>query len=279
MLRYFLLLFVSVVLASCSSKRGDKERIINVTIEPERFMVEAIVGNKYKVNTIVPKGSNPEIYEPSPEQLLKLSDGSIYLRIGQIGFEQIWMERIRQNAPDMRIYDLSEGIIKPEKGKYVDPHIWTSVINMRIMAQHLVSILKKEDPENSEFYRKNAAVFIDNLKRLDIEFKRKLKTVPNRSFLIYHPTLTYFAKDYNLDQIAIEKEDKEPTPFTIKETINECRRKNVRLILLQKEFDVKNTQMIAGQLGAKIVQFDPLAYNWIETMYQVVNAISNPVQK
>lgn len=279
MLRYFLLLFVSVVLASCSSKRGDKERIINVTIEPERFMVEAIVGNKYKVNTIVPKGSNPEIYEPSPEQLLKLSDGSIYLRIGQIGFEQIWMERIRQNAPDMRIYDLSEGIIKPEKGKYVDPHIWTSVINMRIMAQHLVSILKREDPENSEFYRKNAAVFIDNLKRLDIEFKRKLKTVPNRSFLIYHPTLTYFAKDYNLDQIAIEKEDKEPTPFTIKETINECRRKNVRLILLQKKFDVKNTQMIAGQLGAKIVQFDPLAYNWIETMYQVVNAISNPVQK
>lgn len=279
MLRYLFSLLVCLVLASCSSKKGDKERIINVTIEPERFLVESIVGDKYKVNTIVPKGSNPETYEPSPEQLVKLSDGSIYLRIGQIGFEQIWMERIRQNAPDMHIYDLSEGIIKPEKGRYVDPHIWTSVTNMRIMAQHLVNILQQEDPTNGEFYRKKAAVFIDRLKRLDAEFKMKLKTVPNRSFLIYHPTLTYFAKDYHLDQIAIEKEDKEPTPFTIKETIKECQQKKVRLILLQKEFDVKNTQMIAGQLGAKVVQFDPLAYNWSETMHQVVNAISNPIQK
>ena len=272
-------LLLCLLLVSCSSKKNNQERIINVTIEPERFLAEAIAGDKYTVNTIVPKGSNPEIYEPSPEQLVKLSEGSIYLRIGQIGFEQIWMDRIRQNAPDMRIYDLSEGIIRPEKGKYVDPHIWTSVKNMRIMAQHLVEILAKEDPENGEYYRKRAAALTAELKKMDEAFGNQLKSVPNRSFLIYHPTLTYFAKDYNLDQIAIEKEDKEPTPFTVKETINECKRKHVRLILLQKEFDIKNTQMIARQLDAQIVQFDPLAYNWPETMRQVVNAISNPVQK
>lgn len=279
MLKYILPLLFCLVLISCSSKRGNRERIINVTIEPERFLTEAIVGDKYKVNTIVPKGSNPEIYEPSPEQLVKLSEGSLYLRIGQIGFEQIWMERIRQNAPNMHIYDLSKGIIKPEKGKYVDPHIWTSVVNMQIMALHLVSILEKEDPRNIEFYRKRAAVFIDKLKKMDRIFRTKLNVIPNRSFLIYHPTLTYFAKDYDLDQIAIEKEDKEPTPFTIKETINECKQKRVRLILLQKEFDIKNTQMIANQLEANVVQFDPLAYNWPETMQRVVEAIANPVQK
>lgn len=279
MLKYIISFFACLFLIACSPKKGNQERIINVTIEPERYLVESIVGDKYKVNTIVPKGSNPEIYEPSPEQLIKLSEGSIYLRIGQIGFEQIWMNRIQQNAPDMHIYDLSEGIIKPEKGKYVDPHIWTSVVNMRMMAQHLVVILAKEDPENGEYYRKRAAVLISRLKTMDKEFREQLKNVPNRSFLIYHPTLTYFAKDYDLDQIAIEKEDKEPTPFTVRETINECRRKQVRLILLQKEFDIKNTQMIAGQLNANIVQFDPLAYNWPETMRQVVKAIANPVQK
>lgn len=279
MVKYIIPLLVCLVLVACSGKKGNKERIINVTIEPERFLTEAIVGDKYKVNTIVPKGSNPEVYEPSPEQLVKLSEGSIYLRIGQIGFEQIWMERIRQNAPDMRIYDLSEGIIKPEKGKYVDPHIWTSVINMRIMAQHLVGILEKEDPMNAEFYRKRAAKLIADLKKMDVDFRNKLKTVPNRSFLIYHPTLTYFAKDYQLDQIAIEKEDKEPTPFTVRATIQECRQKNVRLILLQKQFDVKNTQLIAKQLNAEVVQFDPLSYNWKEMMQQVVETIANPVQK
>lgn len=279
MLKYIYPLFLFLVLAACSSKKASQERIINVTIEPERYLAEAIVGDKYKVNTIVPKGSNPEIYEPSPEQLIKLSEGSIYLRIGQIGFEQIWMTRIRQNAPDMHIYDLSEGIIKPEKGKYVDPHIWTSVVNMQIMAQHLVEILAKEDPENGEFYRKRAATLIAELKNMDRDFRKVLKNIPNRSFLIYHPTLTYFAKDYGLDQIAIEKEDKEPTPFSIKETINECKRKNVRLILLQKEFDIKNTQLIARQLNAGIVQFDPLAYDWPETMRQVVTAIANPEKK
>ncbi len=270
-----LLLCIGLLCWSCRKASTSQERVINVTIEPERYLVEAIAGDKYKVNTLVPVGSNPEIYEPTPRQMVELGKGELYFRIGNIGFEQLWMGRIRQNAPHLKIYDLSEGILSHTKGQYEDPHIWTSVVNMRKMAKTVSDVLCKEDPQNETYYKERTLKLLQRLDALDKDFRKRLKNLSNRSFLIYHPTLTYFAKDYGLEQIAIEKEDKEPTPSSVRATIEECRRKNVRLILLQQQFDTKNTQLIAAQLKVRTVVFDPLSYQWEETLRAVVQSFTH----
>ena len=59
---------------------------MSVTIEPFRYFVEQIAGDKVSVNVMVPAGSNPETYEPTPQQMVKLSNSTLYFKVGRIGF-------------------------------------------------------------------------------------------------------------------------------------------------------------------------------------------------
>ena len=92
------ILLALLLLTACKGKENrtaagnaEKPRII-VTIEPLRYFTEAIVGDRFEVASIVPKGSSPETYDPSPRQLIDLAQSKAYFRIGYIGFEQVWAE-------------------------------------------------------------------------------------------------------------------------------------------------------------------------------------------
>ena len=76
-----------LLLSACSGRgKGDAgERIITVTMEPQRYFTEAIAGDKFTVRSMVPKGSSPETYDPTPQQLVSLGESEAYLRIGYIG--------------------------------------------------------------------------------------------------------------------------------------------------------------------------------------------------
>ena len=88
-------LFVLILMA-CGDKRAD-ERIVSVTIEPQRYFAEKIAGDKFKINCVVPAGQSPETYDPTPQQMVQVGKSQGYLRIGSIGFEQAWMDNIRDS--------------------------------------------------------------------------------------------------------------------------------------------------------------------------------------
>ena len=125
------------MLASCkngnSYNNGKKDLdpnkpTVTVTIEPFRYFVEQIAGDDVNVNVMVPAGSSPETYEPTPQQMVDLSQSVFYFKVGQIGFEKTWMKKLQQNAPDMKVIDTSAGIamLKTQSGN-IDPHTWMSI--------------------------------------------------------------------------------------------------------------------------------------------------------
>ena len=59
---------------------------------------------------MVPKGSSPETYDPTPQQLVDLAQSKAYFRIGYIGFEQTWTEKLTDNAPHLQFFDMSENV-------------------------------------------------------------------------------------------------------------------------------------------------------------------------
>ena len=93
------------------------------------------------------------------------------------------------------------------------------------------------------------------------------------TFLIYHPALSYFARDYDLKQISIEKDGKEPSPNQLKELIETCRKEKAHVIFVQQEFDKRNAQLIADELGVSVVSINPLSYDWNEEMLHVAKAL------
>ena len=107
---YFLALVGLLCLAACGGKRQKAERIISVTIEPQRYFAERIAGEHFAIHCVVPAGQSPETYDPTPQQMVQIGESEAYLRIGSIGFELAWMKAIAENNPQLQIFDLSEGM-------------------------------------------------------------------------------------------------------------------------------------------------------------------------
>ena len=93
------------------------------------------------------------------------------------------------------------------------------------------------------------------------------------TFLIYHPALSYFARDYGLKQLSIEEGGKEPSPAQLKALIETCRKEHAHTIFVQQEFDQRNAQLIADELGVHIVSINPLSYDWADEMVRVAEAL------
>ena len=113
--KYILLLLIAILVFSCKqgsqqSRTDDDRPVITVTIEPLRYFTEAIAGDRFTVTSMVPRGSSPETYDPTPQQLIDLAKSKAYFRIGYIGFEQTWIDKLTDNAPHLQFFDMSEGI-------------------------------------------------------------------------------------------------------------------------------------------------------------------------
>ena len=234
-LKTLLLLGSCLLLAACTGRTskasGSEEAkpVITVTIEPQRYFTEAIAGDKFTVVSMVPKGSSPETYDPIPQQLVSLGDSKAYLRIGYIGFEQTWMDRLMNNTPHIQVFDTSKGIdLILNNGEHnhaaghhdhdghnhaVEPHIWNSTANALILAGNTFKALCMLDKPNEAYYLARYDSLCQRIQHTDSLIRRQLSAPESaKAFMIYHPALSYFARDYGLHQISIEEGGKEPSP-------------------------------------------------------------------
>lgn len=284
MKKYIILFLNLLVLMGCSSRQQQTQQAtLTVSIEPLRYFTEAIAGDKFQVTSMVPEGSNPETYDPTPQQLVTLSQSVAFLRIGYIGFEQVWAEKLQSNAPNVKFFNLSEGVnlIREDDihhGNHshpggVEPHIWSSTQNAYIIADNIFHALCTLDADHTAYYKENLAKLKQEIARTDNEIHTLLQNT-SCAFLIYHPALSYFARDYGLEQICIEEEGKEPSPAHLQALIRRCKEKHVQVIFVQKEFDTRNAEIIARETGAKIVSINPLSYKWQKEMTTVAKALS-----
>ena len=279
---YILTLFI---LSACGNTTQKSEKpILTVTLEPLRYFTEAIAGDNYEVVSMVPKGSSPESYDPTPQQLVNLSKSQAYFRIGYIGFEQAWMKKLEANCPNMKVYNTSKGIdLIRDKGHWhgdhfheggVEPHVWNSTQNALIIADNIYQALCELDSTHQVDYQKRLDVLKQTIRQTDANVHTLLENADS-TFLIYHPALSYFARDYGLKQVSIEEGGKEPSPAQLKALIETCRNENVHTIFVQQEFDQRNAQLIANELGVNIVSINPLSYDWVKEMIRIAEALKH----
>lgn len=291
LLHAVLLVVLLAMTASCrqAGQSPDGPHTLTVTIEPLRYFAERLAGPHFRVTSMVPEGSSPETYDPTPQQLVDLSRSQAYLRIGYIGFEQAWMERLRANVPQMQVFDTSEGVslIRDEGHTHgdhvhaggVEPHIWNSPVNARLIAHNVYEALCRLDSTHTADYTARLDSLNRVIDRTDSIVRSLLSDGADRAFLIYHPALSYFARDYGLEQLCLEEGGKEPSPAHLQRLIRECRTKGVRTVFVQKEFDSRNAELVAKEIGAQLVTINPLDYHWDEELIRTARALSKQLPK
>lgn len=249
---------------------------VTVTIPPYQYFVDKIAEDKVDVNVMVSNGNNPETYEPYAQQMMELSKSALYLKVGSIGFEQTWMKKLQDNAPDMKVIDTSVGI-KPAKtpGGNIDPHVWMSCSNARIIASNILKALCELEPKNKAFFEKNYLSLLKIIDKRDSTIREGFKNHPEmvRKFVIYHPILTYFARDYQLEQLAIEEEGREPSAAQLKSLIERARKEKIRFCLIQAEFANRNTTTFIKESQTKAMNINPLQGEWNWAMQEAAAAV------
>lgn len=259
---------------------------INVTVSilPQKYFVKQIAGDLANVQVMVLPGSEPATYEPKPKQLSHLMKSKIYFAIG-VPFERNWLAKFKEISPKMTIADTSRGIKKRvmnssynlekkkiSKSNALDPHIWLSPKLVKVIAKNIADTFIKIDPAHKERYLSRLRNFTKEITSLQKYGHKKLDHLKHREFMVFHPVWGYFADEFALKQIPVQLEGKNPTPRTLIKLIKYAKSKDIKVIFVQPEFSKKSAEVIAKNIGAKVVTLDPLSSNWSKSIKNAIDS-------
>ena len=286
---YPLLVLLIVVVGACAPAQRHKPAIM-VSIPPLAYFAERIVGDSMTVGCLIAKGENPENFEPTMSRLMEADRSDLFFMVGHLGFEDVVVGKLRQSSPSLVIVDTSADVPvltdthghsdNDDDGHHhheVDPHIWSSIPNARIIAYNMFVAIKEYDPDNADYYTYRYNQFMVELDRLEASIKAQFEASSGRDFIVWHPSLSYFARDYGLTQIALGADNKELSAPALKQRLDMAAATGSPVpILLQPEYDSRQASVIQEHTGGPVVRINPLSDDWAGEMLHTARAIANP---
>lgn len=283
---------LGVVMTACggsgTDSAGHDRPVVTVSIPPQEYLLKAIAGDSVTIRCLLGSGSNPESFEPGIALLRDVSGSDALLLAGNLGFEQAIAERVTANNPDLPVFDTSRGVeliygthdhdhahsdTHDNDAHAADPHTWTSVNNARIIASNMLDALVEIDPGHADYYRLNHARLDRRLDSLDTDIARRLDPVKGSAFIVWHPSLSYFARDYGLEQISVGHEGKESSVKAMQQHIDHADSHNARVFFFQQEFDSRQAEAVNRQTGALTVVINPMSADWEHEINIITDAL------
>lgn len=262
-----------------------------VSIEPQRWILEQLVDSGVKIETVLQRGADPETFEPTINQRRLIAQCRIFFATGVLPFEAAL-----EKSEDCLFVNTTQGI-EPLYGTHshshhnhshghhhrhehhaeaADPHMWTSVSGAKQMAANMADALSEVYPDQADTFGKRLSQLCARLDSIDSYIGAKLRSERKLSFAIWHPSLSYFARDYGLHQIAVGMESKEMSARQVKDAIDHAKADSVKVFFLQREYDTRQATTINDAIGSRLVTIDPLAYDWEQQIILIADELSRP---
>lgn len=277
---------LAFVAVACG-KKADSRPVIAVSLEPQRYILEQLVGDRFRVVSVLPQGGNPETFDPTLTSRRDVDNSAVYFTIGNLPFENTV---VRSLSPDVKIVDTSAGIdpiygthghghsnfvgdnVRPDD--FADPHYWASVKNMRKISRVMYNQMLLTDPEHADEYDRRFMALDRHLDSLDRAFTERLAAAKDSAFLVWHPTLSYFARDYGFEQISVSADNKEVSLQTLRNVIDEAREHGVRVFFSHGYCNPGQAEAVIKGTGARLVEVDAARYDWEDQLNKVVDELT-----
>lgn len=283
-----LISLIAIAFSSCNADANKgKNKVISVTLPPLYGIIEAIVGDDYTINIVLPQGSSPENFSPTIGQMAALEESDMIFSFGLMPFELAIEERLVERYGNAKVVNISKGVQLPESqcahsSHYhnhkhhhgTDPHIWISPELLKEIAKQVGAEICSKGLDSAR-YTANTQQLVKQIEQRQVEYKQLLKCAEGKPILIYHPTLGYLANEYGFKQIALEKDGKSPTPADLAEIINIVENKKIKYFFYQAEFPREVIQSIVDMLKIKALEINSLNKYPIVELDRIVNIINN----
>jgi zinc transport system substrate-binding protein len=289
-----LVLVLLLALAACArpAPRGGGVPV-TASFDTLAEFARRVGGNRIDVTTLVPPGAEPHDYEPSPQQLARVSRTRLLIYNGA-GFEP-WVDRLRGDLPaDAVVVETTAGLPllraashedahepagagregtgereavgAPQAGgardpdQAFDPHVWLDPVLAQRQVAAILRGLRAVDPAGAEQYAQNAARFQAELEALHRRYAATLRDCRRRTFITTHGAFAYLARRYGLRMIAITglSPEAEPSPARLRELVREARRHGVRVVYTETLLSPRLAETLAREVGARTRVLNPL---------------------
>ncbi len=276
LLLYSIILIIIFGQTASTAATVQRPLKVHVSIPPQKYLVERIGGNKVEVTVLLKQGMNPETYEPTPKQMTLINASRLYFRVG-VPFEDIWMDRISELNPELRIIQCCSSQKWPrhkhmhgDAEDYIyESHVWTSPRNVSILARIIKETLIDIDEVNAGYYEDNFRKLIEDLEELDKIIMQNLDGLRHRLLIVSHPSWGYFAETYGLEQIPVERHGSEIRARELANLVQLINKHEIKTIYVQPQYITTAARVLARETGARIIEIDPLAENYIDNLEKV----------
>ena len=237
-----------------------------------RSLTEAVGGDRVAVVSLVPPNMDAEDYQPKPQDLLRLRNARMLVRVG-LDYD-LWADRLLLQAGNMAVrrggpayVDASFGITVLElRGMSVgptdghahgsgNPHYWLDPKNAEVITGTILETLARLDPANAARYEANRAAFLAKLQSKLAEWETKLAPLRAMPMVAYHNSWPYFARRFRLDFVAfIEvKPGVPPSPSHLAGILRTMRARSIRIVVREPHEPKRDVEFVAAKAGAKVV--------------------------
>ncbi len=297
--------FFLVIVSACSSTTSSSTPVsvpatggqLDVVADTDILgdVVKQVGGDLINLHVLIPVGSDPHSYQPSPRDLTQVADAGVVF-VNGAGLEQGFLDRLVQNAGKAPIIDASKGIPLHQftasqaaasgEAQGTDPHVWMDPNNVMVWVQNIQEALSQQDPENAATYAANANAYLKQLQDLDAWIKQQVVQVPisNRKLVTDHLVLGYFASRYGFEQVGAifpgYSSMSEPSAQDVARLEDLMRSLGVQAVFVGNTVNPQVAEQLTSDTGVKLVYIytgsltkgEPAA-TYIDYMHYNVNAI------
>lgn len=255
-------------------KESQKTIHVFASFYPYYDFARQIGGEHVKITTIVPSGTEPHSFEPSPKTIADLERADVFIYNG-LDMEP-WVEKVLVllEGKDIKVIDASKSVElltlgeehheeddhdheQEEEHKHglYDPHIWVDPVNVIQISETIKEVFVDTDPDHQSIYEKNYSRFKEELEKLNDQFIEELKGATNRKIIVSHSAFGYLAKRYNIEEIAVAgiSPNAEPSPKRLAELTKLAKEHHIKYIFFEALANVKTAEVLANEAGLQVL--------------------------
>lgn len=270
-------IFLALVIFSCSRTQESKDqKFFIVSSFPIAFLVKKIVGSDISIGVLLPREKEPEEYDLNAENIIALQNANCFFYTG-FPFEEkaasTREERCNVNlttAPFMKPIFLDSKTESKQQRK-VDPHSWLSLVNLKIQLKTILKKAIEVMPEKKGIFERRYKFLLIEINQLHILFRNLFEKVRREKKLIFqiHPSLSYFARDYGLELLYVEKEEGLGiTPKRMMELTKKIQETRLSFLITSPIHRSKLEDVFFKEHNLVLVEFNEFDDNFLDSMHK-----------
>ncbi len=255
--------------------------LVSASILPLADFCRHLGGDLVEVQTLVPPGASPHVFEPPPSVIIRAIRARVFVYTG--GGLEPWADKLlaSRGPGNLEVVQAVQGIpliqeVEAEPhGEAAheehesqehhhheggNPHVWLDPVLAQGICRRISAALIKVDPEHRAAYEANLQEYLQELEGLNREIIRRVSSWRLHDFVTFHPAFAYFAKRYGLRQVGIIElaPGREPTPRHLQEIVAAIKKYGIRVVFAEPQLNPRVAEVIAGEAGVKVLLLDPV---------------------